>query len=161
MANPAIGFRKGEVFVATAGNIVDTSGKVLAEHEGIENFTIGQRKGLGFAAGARRYVLRIAPEENQIVVGEREELLASGLIASRVNWLADVQQDRPLSCLVKIRYRHNPAAAEIAALADGGTRVLFAEPQSAITPGQAVVFYDDRRVLGGGWIEEAVQCANS
>jgi tRNA-specific 2-thiouridylase len=147
--------RKRRPALATGGHIVDTSGKVLADHEGIENFTIGQRKGLGFAAGARRYVLRIVPEENQIVVGEREELLASGLIASRVNWFVDVPQDRALSCLVKIRYRHNPAAAEVVALAGGGARVMFAQPQSAITPGQAVVFYDDTRVLGGGWIEEA------
>src|SRR5207247_2685941 len=75
--------------LATAGHIVDTSGKVLAEHEGIENFTIGQRKGLGFAAGERRYVLEIVPKENRVVVGDRDELLASGLIASRVNWLID------------------------------------------------------------------------
>lgn len=139
----------------TAGQIVDTAGVVLAEHDGIEQFTIGQRKGLGFAAGARRYVLRIVPEENQVVVGQREELLAKGLRASRVNWLLDVPPTEPLPCAVKIRYRHQAAPAQVTALADGAAQVDFAEPQSAITPGQAVVFYDGARVLGGGWIEEA------
>jgi tRNA-uridine 2-sulfurtransferase len=141
--------------LATAGRIVDTSGKVLAEHPGIENFTIGQRKGLGFAAGERRYVLRIVPEENQVVVGEREELLSSGLIASRVNWLLDAPE-APYACSAKIRYRHVAAAATVTALPDRAASVRFAEPQSAITPGQAVVFYDGSRVLGGGWIENAV-----
>lgn len=140
---------------ATAGRIVDTTGTVLAEHDGIERFTIGQRKGLGFAAGERRYVLRIVPEENQVVVGQREELLAKGLRASRVNWLLDSPPTEPLPCAAKIRYRHQAAAAHVVALDDGGARVEFAEPQSAITPGQAVVFYDGPRVLGGGWIETA------
>jgi tRNA-uridine 2-sulfurtransferase len=139
--------------LATAGRIVDTSGKVLAEHDGIENFTVGQRKGLGFAAGQRRYVLRIVPATNEVVVGDRDELLASGLIASRVNWLLDVPPAEPLPCQAKIRYRHAAAPATVTALPDGGARVEFAEPQSAVTPGQAVVFYDGPRVLGGGWIE--------
>ena len=82
----------------------------------------------------------------------REELLASGLIASRVNWLVDAPEE-PLACSAKIRYRHQAAPATVTALPDGGARVDFAEPQSAITPGQAVVFYDGARVLGGGWIE--------
>lgn len=140
---------------ATAGKIVDTAGNVLAEHDGIENFTVGQRKGLGFAAGRRRYVLKIVPSAHEVVVGEREELLAGGLIASRVNWLLESPPERPLACEVKIRYRHTPAPATVTALPGGGARVAFAEPQSAVTPGQAVVFYDGPRVLGGGWIEEA------
>jgi tRNA-specific 2-thiouridylase len=140
---------------ATAGRIVDTAGKVLAEHEGIEQFTVGQRKGLGFAASERRYVLRIVPGPNEVVVGQREELLASGLVASRVNWLIELPTE-PLSCTVKIRYRHEPAKAMVTALPDGGARVAFAGAQSAVTPGQAVVFYEGPRVLGGGWIEEAV-----
>jgi tRNA-specific 2-thiouridylase len=142
--------------MANAGHVVDTAGNVLTAHEGIENFTIGQRKGLGFAAGERRYVLRIIPEENQVVVGRREELLATGLVASRVNWLVDPVPEGPLTCAAKIRYRHAAAPATVSALPDGGALVDFAEPQSAITPGQAVVFYDGPRVLGGGWIEEAV-----
>jgi tRNA-specific 2-thiouridylase len=139
--------------LVTAGNIVDTEGNVLAEHKGIENYTIGQRKGLGFAAGERRYVLRIVPSENEVVVGGREELLASGLIASRVNWLVESPPKRPLPCQAKIRYRHQAAPATVTILPDGGARVEFTQPQSAITPGQAVVFYDGPRVLGGGWIE--------
>jgi tRNA-specific 2-thiouridylase len=142
--------------LATAGKIFDTSGKVLAEHDGIENFTIGQRKGLGFAAGSRRYVLEIVPGSNEVVVGDREELLASGLIAARVNWLREEPPVESLRCDVKIRYRHQAARATVLALSDGGACVEFSEPQSAVTPGQAVVFYDGPRVLGGGWIEESL-----
>jgi tRNA-uridine 2-sulfurtransferase len=141
----------------TAGQIVDTAGAVLAEHDGIEQFTIGQRKGLGFAAGARRYVLEIVPEMHQVVVGEREELLARGLVASRVNWLLEDPPEAPLACQAKIRYRHPATPAMITALPDGGARVEFVEPQSAVTPGQAVVFYEGDRVLGGGWIERALK----
>ena len=139
----------------TAGKFVDAEGRELAEHAGFENFTIGQRKGLGYAAGERRYVLRIVPEENTVVLGQREDLLAPGLRASGVNWLIDVPEE-PLVCSVKIRYRHAGAAATVTALSDGGARIVFNETQSAITPGQAVVFYDGPRVLGGGWIEEAM-----
>ncbi len=140
----------------TAGPVVDTEGNVLAEHVGFEHFTVGQRKGLGFAAGRRRYVLRVVPEERAVVVGEREDLLAGGLVASGVNWLLEAPPDGPLTCRAKIRYRHAAAPATVTALPDGGARVAFAEPQSAITPGQAVVFYDGPRVLGGGWIERTV-----
>ena len=139
----------------TAGHLVDTAGNVLARHDGIENFTIGQRKGLGYAAGERRYVLRIVPGVNEVVVGRREELLAPGLIAARVNWLLETPPAAPLACTARIRYRHAGAPATVVALPDGGARVDFAEPQSAVTPGQAVVFYDGPRVLGGGWIERA------
>jgi tRNA-specific 2-thiouridylase len=142
--------------LTTAGRIVDTAGQVLAEHKGIENFTVGQRKRLGFAAGERRYVLRIVSSANEVVVGDREELLARGLIAARVNWLLDPPPANPLPCAVKIRYRHTPARATVTALSDTSARVDFAEPQSAITPGQAVVFYEGSRVLGGGWIEGGV-----
>jgi tRNA-specific 2-thiouridylase len=140
---------------ATAGTIVDRSGRVLAGHQGFERFTIGQRKGLGFGAAARRYVLEIIPETGAVVVGDPEDLLAPGLVAKRVNWLVDAPA-APLACTARIRYRHAPAAAAVTALPDGGARVEFAEPQSAITPGQAVVFYHGDRVLGGGWIERAL-----
>ncbi|MCI0461488.1 MAG: tRNA 2-thiouridine(34) synthase MnmA [Gemmataceae bacterium] len=139
----------------TAGEIVDRGGNVLARHDGIEQFTIGQRKGLGFAAGSRRYVLEIVPETHTVVVGDREELLATGLVASRVNWLGEAPTG-PLTCTAKIRYRHPGAPAVVTPLHEGGARVDFATPQSAITPGQAVVFYEGDRVLGGGWIEGAV-----
>src|SRR5579875_1558258 len=140
----------------TAGRIIDTSGKVLAEHDGIERFTVGQRKGLGFAAGQPRYVLKILPDTHDVVVGSREKLLAWGLEASGVNWLLDAPPQRELKCQAKIRYRHSAAPACVTALPDGRAKVEFDTPQSAVTPGQAVVFYDGSRVLGGGWIETAL-----
>jgi tRNA-specific 2-thiouridylase len=140
---------------SSAGHIVDTSGKVLAEHQGIENFTIGQRKGLGFAAGARRYVLQLIETDGTVIVGDRDELLSSGLTATGVNWLIAPFAD-PITCIAKIRYRHAGARATVTLEPDGCARVHFHEPQSAVTPGQAVVFYEGSRVLGGGWIEKVV-----
>jgi tRNA-specific 2-thiouridylase len=142
--------------LATAGNIVDKTGKVLARHEGFERFTVGQRKGLGFGAHARRYVLEIVPATNEVVVGDPEELLATGLVASRLNWLLGESPTGSLSCWAKIRYRHAGAKATVFPKANCGARVVFNEPQSAVAPGQAVVFYDGTRVLGGGWIDAAV-----
>lgn len=142
--------------LATAGQIVDTAGAVLADHRGIENFTIGQRKKLGFAAGRRRFVLDIIPSENKVVVGDREELLAKGLEASGVNWLTKTPPDQPLTCSAKIRYRHKAAPATVTALENSSAEVAFTEAQTAITPGQAVVFYDGNRVLGGGWIDKPI-----
>jgi tRNA-specific 2-thiouridylase len=150
----AAAIRQRRPGLAKAGRVVDTDGRVLGEHDGIERFTVGQRKGLGIAGAERRYVLRIVPSENEVVLGRREQLLATGLRASRVNWLAKPPAG-PLSCLAKIRYRHAAAPATVTTIPGGGARVAFDEPQSAITPGQAVVFYDGSRVLGGGWIEEA------
>jgi tRNA-uridine 2-sulfurtransferase len=138
----------------TAGNFVDTAGNVLAAHAGIENYTIGQRKGLNYAGGRRRYVLDIVPATNDVILGDREDLLAGSLRASGVNWLSDAPPTHPLECAAKIRYRHSAAPATVIPFPDGGAEVRFAEPQSAITPGQAVVFYEGTRVLGGGWIEE-------
>jgi tRNA-uridine 2-sulfurtransferase len=139
----------------TAGHIVDRQGNILAEHDGIEKFTIGQRKGFGFGSATRRYVLEIIPETRDVVIGDREDLLASALTASRVNWLIDAPREA-IECLAKIRYRHDPAPASVTPLLNGEVRVDFVSPQSAITPGQAVVFYDDDRLLGGGWIESAL-----
>lgn len=140
----------------TSGWIVDTAGRRLAPHSGIERFTVGQRKSLGFAAGRRRYVLRIVPADGQVVVGDREELLAAGLAASQVHWLCEQAPSAPRRCLARIRYRHPGASATVTALDGGRARVVFDDPQSAVTPGQAAVFYDGDRVLGGGWIDEAV-----
>jgi tRNA-uridine 2-sulfurtransferase len=147
---------------ATAGNIVDREGNVLAGHDGIEKFTIGQRKGFGFGSASRRYVLEIVPETRDIVIGDRDDLLASSLVASRVNWLIDAPTG-PIACLAKIRYRHEATPATVTPLEsasrererpEGTVRVDFAQSQSAITPGQAVVFYDCDRLLGGAWIEK-------
>jgi tRNA-specific 2-thiouridylase len=136
-----------------AGAFVDESGRVLGRHDGIERFTVGQRKGLGVAAGSRRYVLKIVPETSEVVLGDREGLLSSSLRASGVNWLIDPPAG-PLACQAKIRYRHAADDAVVEAHGGGGeASVTFARPQSAVTPGQAVVLYDGTRVLGGGWID--------
>jgi tRNA-specific 2-thiouridylase len=146
--------RKRRPELATAGVVVDAAGTILGEHDGYERFTIGQRKGLGIATGRKRYVLDIVPETRTVVLGDPEDLLAGGLIASRCNWLIGVPTG-PIRCVAKIRYRNAGTLATVEATADGGARVTFAERQPAVTPGQAVVFYDGSRVLGGGWIEEA------
>jgi tRNA-specific 2-thiouridylase len=142
--------------VAAAGAIVEKDGTVLGRHDGIDRFTIGQRKGLGVAAGRKRFVLEILPETNTVVVGDPDDLLAPGLVASGVNWLADAPAE-PLTCTAKIRYRHAGAAATVRATSGGGAVVRFAESQPAVTPGQAVAFYAGTRVLGGGWIEAAAR----
>lgn len=135
----------------TAGNFVDAAGNVLAPHDGYERFTIGQRKGLGYAAGSRRYVLDIIPETRDVVLGDPEALLGTELRASQVNWLIQTPTG-PFRCSAKIRYRHTAAPAAVTPLPEGKAAVVFDEPQSAITPGQAVVFYQGDHVLGGGWI---------
>lgn len=142
--------------MAMAGIIREKDGTVLGEHDGIDRFTIGQRKGLGVAAGKRRFVLEILPESNEVVVGDPDDLLADGLIASGVNWLIDPPAG-PLNCTAKIRYRHPGVAAVVTVLADGGAEARFNQPQPAVTPGQAVAFYDGTRVLGGGWIDRAAK----
>ena len=146
--------RKRRPELVTAGNVVDPAGNVLGGHDGYERFTVGQRKGLGIATDRKRYVLRILPEERAVVLGDRGDLLAGALTASRVNWLTDVPAG-PVRCTAKIRYRNAGSPATARAVPGGGARVVFDEPQSAVTPGQAVVFYDGTRVLGGGWIEGA------
>lgn len=140
--------------VGKPGAIVDPDGKVLGEHQGLARFTIGQRKGLGIAFGEPRYVVQIQPEENRVVVGPRELLEQTQLRAERVNWLLPQPPTGPIHCTVKIRYLHEPAAATVTPDADDPTQatVTFAEPQSAITPGQATVFYAGSHCLGGGWI---------
>jgi tRNA-uridine 2-sulfurtransferase len=136
-----------------SGEIVDHTGKVLGRHQGISSFTIGQRKGLGIAVGAPRYVLELNASENQVVIGPEELLRRSSLEASGVNWLTPAPPDEPVRCDVKIRYLHSATPAEVIPLPDGRVRVEFDFPQSAITPGQATVFYQDDCVLGGGWID--------
>lgn len=137
--------------VAVAGAIVEKDGTVLGEHDGIDRFTIGQRKGLGVGGGKKRFVLELLPESNTVVVGDESDLLSSGLVASEVNWLIDAPTE-PFACVAKIRYRHTGVPATVTALPNGGADVRFDAPQPAVTPGQAVAFYADTRVLGGGWI---------
>jgi tRNA-uridine 2-sulfurtransferase len=144
--------RKRRPEVAAMGLIEERDGTVLGPHDGIDRFTVGQRKGLGVAAGRRRFVLEILPESKTVIVGDPEELQAHGLEASRINWLIDVPPE-PIRCDAKIRYRHPGVPALVTPSADGGAIVQFDEPQTAVTPGQAVAFYDGTRILGGGWIE--------
>jgi tRNA-specific 2-thiouridylase len=136
----------------TSGEIVTTDGRVVGEHQGIEGFTIGQRKGLRVAFGEPRFVVRIEPDTRRVVIGERHELARSELTAGGVNWLIDVPQLR-FSCTAQIRYNSPAAAATVEPMPDGRIRVVFAEPRFGVAPGQAVVCYADDRVLGGGWIE--------
>ncbi len=136
----------------TAGEIVDTTGRVLGHHEGFERFTIGQRKGIGLAFGDPRYVVRLEPETRRVVIGTREELARQTLTANRLNWHIDVPTG-PLRCRAQIRYRHEAAPAEATLVADDVLQVEFDEPQYGVAPGQAVVLYADDRVLGGGWIQ--------
>ena len=140
--------------VATAGTIIEKDGTVLGPHDGIDRFTVGQRKGLNLGGGKKRFVLELLPETNAVVVGDESDLLASGLAASEMNWLIDPPAG-PLACVAKIRYRHAGVPATVTATAAGGAAVRFAVPQPAVTPGQAVAFYAGTRVLGGGWIERA------
>jgi tRNA-specific 2-thiouridylase len=147
--------RRRRPHLATAGRVVDAEGNHLGDHDGYERFTFGQRKGLGIATDRKRYVLDIVPETHTVVLGDRDDLFSPGLIASEVNWLID-RPAEPLECSAKIRYRHAGAAAVVESLLDDGARIEFTEPQSAVTPGQAVAFYAGDRVLGGGWIEAAL-----
>jgi tRNA-uridine 2-sulfurtransferase len=140
------------------GVIVDESGRVLAKHEGIHRFTIGQRKGLGLAtlptskAGTPMYVLELRPAERQVVVGPKSSLERTTLTASGVNWIVEEPRS-DVHASAQIRHRHQAAHATIRALGAGQAEVVFDAPQIAITPGQAVVFYEGDRVLGGGWID--------
>ena len=111
---------------------------------------------MGFATGQRKYVLKIVAEENKVVVGEMEGLLAKGLKATGVNWQATIPMNVQINCQAQIRYRHKAAPAKVIRLSEEAAEVEFEASQSAVTPGQAVVFYDGNRVLGGGWIDEAL-----
>ncbi len=142
--------RKPDAF--TEGDILDKTGNVVGRHEGLPNYTIGQRRGLGVAMGLPIYVTEINTATNTVTVGEKAELERAALEASRVTWLVDTP-DAPMRAAVKIRYQHQPADAELVPLDGDRVRVTFDTPQRAITPGQAVVFYDGDVVLGGGWID--------
>jgi tRNA-specific 2-thiouridylase len=135
-----------------AGPIVTTAGEVVGQHQGIQGFTIGQRKGLGVAMGEPYFVVRIKPETREVVIGPRSDLGRRHLTASQTNWLVDPPADE-FRCGAQIRYNSRawPATARIPE--SGRLEVVFDEPRSGIAPGQAVVCYDQQRVLGGGWID--------
>ena len=138
------------------GKIVHQNGEVLGEHDGIHQFTIGQRRGLGLSYHERLYVQSIRPEDGTIVVGPKDGLEARGLVAERCNWLAFERPSGPIECDVQIRYNADPKPALVTVGETPETAfVEFVEPQRAVTPGQAAVFYHGDEVLGGGFIEEA------
>jgi tRNA-specific 2-thiouridylase len=143
---------QGEALPDTSGDLVTTNGEVIGEHGGVHNFTVGQRKGLGVATGSPLYVIQISGANKQVIVGGEENLYSRTLRARRVNLIAVDDLREPLRVTVKIRHRHEPAAATIERTGDDGILATFDEPQRAITPGQAAVFYDGDTVVGGGWI---------
>ncbi len=139
------------------GRIVDTSGNVLGHHTGIFGYTIGQRRGLNIKDGrGPYYVVSMDTERNELIVGRKEELLSRGLCARELNWMIEPPQTA-LTVKARIRYRHSPVDAIVTPRTDGGALVRFLNPQRAVTPGQVVVFYGDKEVLGGGWIERAIK----
>ena len=131
------------------GEIVDAAGNVLGAHEGIQYFTVGQRRGLGLSGGPPRFVIRLEPDTRQVVVGSETDLYQDTLYADPVSWVSGVPPVGPMEVTVKIRYKFAEAPATVTAVADGAL-VRFREPQRAITPGQAAVFYQGDTVLGGG-----------
>jgi len=134
------------------GEIVTEAGKVIGRHNGVHEFTIGQRKGLGFAVGKPLYVISIDQKQNRVVVGDDGALRTTKFEIEAVNWVSCGAQEVPLHALAKIRHKHEPTDATIEPLGMNRARITFDAPQRAITPGQAAVFYDHDRVLGGGWI---------
>jgi len=141
------------------GELVSASGETIGSHEGHQHFTIGQRKGVGVALGYPIYVVDIDPASNRVTVGDKEQLRKSGLVARQINLHSGrigAAGATGLRCEAKIRYNHQPQAATVTLIGEDEIRVRFDEPQSAITPGQAVVVYDGNVVLGGGWIEAGI-----
>jgi tRNA-uridine 2-sulfurtransferase len=135
-----------------AGEIVDTAGRVIGQHEGIQRYTVGQRRGIGIADQRPLYVVSINADRNRVTVGSAEELLSNEFTAAGVNWITFDNPSEPVRADVRVRYRHTAAPATITPLPDARARVVFDEPQRAITPGQATVFYRGDEVVGGGWI---------
>ncbi len=143
---------QGGALPDTAGELVTITGEVIGEHTGIHNFTVGQRKGLGVATGSPLYVIQISGAQKQVVVGADEHLYSRTLRTRRVNLISVADLTEPIRVCVKIRHRHEPAPAVIEGAGNDEILVTFDEPQRAITPGQAAVFYDGDVVVGGGWI---------
>jgi tRNA-specific 2-thiouridylase len=134
------------------GDIVTTSGEVIGRHQGIHRYTVGQRRGIGISSAEPIYVVEVDAKNNRVVVGSSDALLKQEMRVARVNWIAIEELIEPIRVAVKIRSRAEEASATLAKGEDGSVLVTFDEPQRAITPGQAAVFYDDDIVVGGGWI---------
>lgn len=143
---------QGERLPETAGELVASSGEVLGRHEGIFNFTVGQRKGLGVSSPSPLYVLQIDPVSHRVTVGADEELATRTLRARGLNWISIPGLTAPMRVRAKIRHRHEPAWAMLEPAGKDEVLATFDEPQRAVTPGQSAVFYDGDEVVGGGWI---------
>ena len=135
-----------------AGEIVDGGGRTVGEHAGVHRYTVGQRRGLGVASERPLYVVQIDARRNRVVVGGEDELLGRVFEAAGTNWIAFDEPREPARAEVRVRYRHEAAPATIEITGEARARVTFDEPQRAITPGQAAVFYRGDEVVGGGWI---------
>jgi tRNA (5-methylaminomethyl-2-thiouridylate)-methyltransferase len=144
------------------GEIYDVDGNFVAEHQGIELFTIGQRKGLPGGSARPRYVVDLDPETNRVIVGNVDDLVVDEFEIDRVNWVVLDRSSGMTDVTVKIRYNHPGTAATLTPLENGRAHIRLHEPQKAVTPGQAAVFYDGDIVLGGGWIcrsaTERIRC---
>jgi tRNA-specific 2-thiouridylase len=143
---------QGTQMPETAGELVASNGDVLGQHEGIFNFTVGQRKGLGVASPSPLYVLQIDPGSHRVTVGADAELATQTLRARRLNWISIPELTGPMRVKIKIRHRHEPAWATLEPMGVDEILATFDEPQRAVTPGQSAVFYDGDEVVGGGWI---------
>jgi tRNA-specific 2-thiouridylase len=151
-------------FTEKEGEIVNTEGDVMGKHDGIYSFTIGQRRGLGIATGKPMYVVGIDPKENSGVVGAEDKIYSSKLLAENISWVDEhnssqnsaISFDSSFEVKAKIRNRHREDDAIVTMKSDTDAEIEFKNPQRAITPGQAVVFYKDKRVLGGGWINRVL-----
>jgi len=143
---------QGEQMPDTAGELVAASGEALGRHDGISNFTVGQRKGLGVSSPSPLYVLAIDPASHRVTVGTDAELASTTLRAGKLNWISIPELTAPMRVKIKIRHRHEPAWATLEPSVPGEVVATFDEPQRAITPGQSAVFYDGDEVVGGGWI---------
>lgn len=139
-----------------SGNIVLETGEVLGKHDGIINFTVGQRRGIGIAHPEPLYVVKLNPEKHEVIVGPLSSLYSKELTIKELNWLGDSDPTKaPIKCAVKLRSAHNPIPATITEMDTNRYKVTLEEPYRGITPGQACVIYHDTRVLGGGWIERS------
>ncbi len=143
---------QNEALPDTAGELVTSTGEVVGTHHGIHNFTVGQRKGLGVATGSPLYVLQIRGDRREVVVGSGEELYSKTMRVHKLNWIAVKRLTEPMRVATKIRHRHEPAPGTVQPDGEDYVSVIFDQPQRAITPGQAAVFYDGDTVVGGGWI---------
>lgn len=134
------------------GNFISTDGKIIGKHKGLFNYTIGQRRKLGIAFGKPMFVVKINPLTNEIILGEEKELYNSIAIAEKVNWVSITNPSNDFKGKVRVRYKHEEASATIVPLDNNKIKVIFDEPQRAITPGQALVIYQEDILIGGGWI---------